>query len=86
VTVREPEWTEHDRALVLAHLAEEADRCPECGYPRSVCRDKNTARTWQAVREICQPSVMAQVEFEAIHRDKVRGAVVTTRRTPGVVI
>jgi transcription elongation factor Elf1 len=62
-------------------LAERAETCPECGHPKSVCRDRKTAGTWTVVEEVCQPSVVAQVKAEQIHEAKQRGRVIMTRRT-----
>lgn len=31
-------WTDRDRTITLAHTIYEASLCPECGYPREVCR------------------------------------------------
>lgn len=81
MTVREPEFTEFDRALVAAYLAEQADICPSCGHPRSVCRDQATAGSWTVVEETCQPSRVAQAIAENNAGGKRRGLVLSTRRT-----
>ena len=79
----EPDWTEHDRALVLALLAEHNDTCASCGHPKALCRDPKTAGTWQVVREICQPSRVAQAvqDNDADSKRSQRGLQIVTRRT-----
>ncbi|MEU4399784.1 hypothetical protein [Micromonospora orduensis] len=37
VTVREPEWSDQDRAWLAALAAYRAGRCPSCGGDASVC-------------------------------------------------
>lgn len=81
VTTSDPEWTELDRGLLLAWLAEQRDVCPLCGHPMSVCRDTKTVHTWQVVEEICQPSRVAQAVSEGVRESKRRGVVLSTRRT-----
>lgn len=80
-TTAEPEWTDLDRGLALALVAEKRETCNQCGHPMSQCRDKKTAGHWQVVEEICQPSRVAQVRAEENAKDKRRGVVVMTRRT-----
>ena len=81
VTVREPEWTPDDRALVLALIEEEKQICSICGHPLSECRDPSTAGTWMAVTEICQPGRIAQATAE--NERGTRGLSIYTRRTGG---
>lgn len=38
-TTREPEWSDEQRDLVLAHMVLAADRCPGCGNRWSECTD-----------------------------------------------
>lgn len=64
----------------MALLAERAETCPECGHPKSACRDRKTAGSWQVVEEVCQPSVVAQVKAEQAHEAKRRGVVIMTKR------
>jgi len=80
-SVTEPEWTDTDRGLVLALLAERKDICPSCGHPMSVCRDPSTAGSWTVVRDVCQPSRIAQAVSEDVAKSKKRGVVISTRRT-----
>jgi hypothetical protein len=75
--VTEPEWTDLDRGLVLALLAERAEICSMCGHPMSVCRDPSTAGTWKVIQETCEPSRVAQAVSES---SKARGLVLMTRR------
>ena len=83
VTTTEPDWTDQDRGLVLALLAEQRETCPMCGHQMSECRDPRTARTWQVREEICQPSVILQATRDnaAEAKQKRRGVVLMTRRT-----
>jgi hypothetical protein len=83
LSVAEPEWTDTDRGLVLALLAERRDTCPSCGHPMSQCRDRRTAGTWQVVQEVCQPTRVAQAVAEDVRDSKRRGVVLLTRQTPG---
>jgi hypothetical protein len=84
VTVTESEWTSADRGWVLALLAEQADVCPQCGHPMTVCRDPATAGQWQVIEGVCQASRIAQAVAENNVRDASprRGIVLSTRRTP----
>jgi hypothetical protein len=83
VTTAESVWTEQDRGLLLALLAERRETCSECGHPTSQCRDPKTAGHWQVVRSICEPSRVAQAEASNMAESKVkqRGVVLSTRRT-----
>jgi hypothetical protein len=83
LAVAEPEWTDADRGLVLALLAERAETCPSCGHLTSVCRDESTAGTWQVLEEVCQPSRVAQAVAEGVAEGKRRGVVLLTRRVNG---
>ena len=80
-SVAEPEWTDADRGLVLALLAERKDICPSCGHSMSVCRDPSTAGSWTVVQHVCQPSRIAQAVSEDVAKSKKRGVVLSTRRT-----
>lgn len=81
MTVREPAWTDNDRALVRALLDYRANTCPLCGRQSEVCQDPSTAQTWQVISHICEPSRIAQAKAETAGR----GELFATRRTPGVV-
>lgn len=83
ITTAEPEWTDADRGLVLALLAEKADTCPSCGHPMSVCRDPSTAGTWQVEEQICEPTRIAQAVAENNAEAKRRGVMLLTRRDGG---
>jgi hypothetical protein len=82
VTVTEPRWTDLDRGLLLALLAEQRETCSECGHPMSQCRDPKTAGHWEVIRAICEPSRIAQAEASnlAEAKTKQRGVVLSTRR------
>lgn len=43
MTIREPEWTEQDRAEAIALLKVEADTCPGCGEPLSESTHRKAA-------------------------------------------
>lgn len=78
----EPEWSDVDRGLLLALLAERAEICSLCGHPMSVCRDPKTAGSWRVVEDVCQPSVVAQATAENLaEQKKRRGLVLMTHRT-----
>lgn len=81
VTLAEPEWSEHDRGLVLALLAERADTCSACGHQISECRNPKTAGTWTVTEQICEPSRVAQAAAENNSEKKKRGVQYLTRRT-----
>lgn len=80
MTTSEPRWTDADRGLLLALLAERRETCAQCGHPMSQCRDKNTAGKWQVIEDVCQPTRVAQAEAENIGKSKRRGVVLSTRR------
>ena len=87
VTVRESPWSEDDRALALALLAEERDTCPGCGQPLEVCRDPATAGTWTVHQEVCQSCVVAEATRDNMAEEasgRRRGVHLYTGRTPGV--
>lgn len=64
---------------MLALLEERAEICPGCGNRMSECRDPKTARTWEVITEICQPSRVAQAVAE--DSQGIRGLHIYTRRT-----
>ena len=80
-SVTDPEWTEVDRGLVLALLAERNDTCNLCGHPMSVCRDKSTAGRWTVVEDVCQPTRVAQAKAEDAAKARKRGISFATRLT-----
>jgi hypothetical protein len=81
ITTVEPEWTDEDRGLLIAWLAEQAEICDMCGHPMSICRDRKTAGLWTVERKVCWPSVVAQVEMENDQKAGKRGVVYSTRRS-----
>jgi len=81
VTTTEPEWTDADRGLVLALLAEQRDTCPMCGHPMSQCRDEKTAGGWTVIEEVCQPSRVAQAVAHNVAESKKRGVALLTKRS-----
>lgn len=81
MTVTDPEWTDTDRGLLLALLAEQADVCPMCGHPMEVCRDPGTSGQWQVIPGTCYPSQVAQIVREELTEKNRRGVVIATKRT-----
>lgn len=81
VTLTEPDWSEMDRALLLALLEEQAETCPSCGHLMSECRDPRTAGRWQVTEEVCQPSRVTQAAAESVNEAGKRGVLLKTRRT-----
>jgi hypothetical protein len=79
VTVTEPDWSDEDRGLVLALLQEQAETCPSCGHPVSLCRDPSTAGRWTVMEDLCQPSRVAQAKQEEVFEQKRRGVQIATR-------
>ncbi len=73
VTERAVEWTDLDRDLVLALLAEERDTCPGCGHPLETCRDRSTAGKWSVEEDVCQACLVGQAMSESNMNDKRRG-------------
>lgn len=82
MSTSDPDWTDLDRGLLQALLAERADICPMCGHPMSQCRDPRTAYSWELLEQTCNPSRVAQAAMENAHSEKRRGVVVMTRRKP----
>lgn len=64
-----------------ALLEYEANTCPSCGHQIDECHDAKTARQWEVITHICQPSVVAQVKSEEAHKEHKRGVMFSTRRT-----
>jgi len=85
VTITESVWTEQDRGLLLALLAEQRETCPVCQHQMSVCRDPKTAGTWQVIESVCQPGrvMAAHAENAAESKKPRRGVVLGSRRTGG---
>ncbi len=81
MTTADPDWSDVDRGLVLALLAERAETCVSCGHPVSECRDFATRGQWTVVEQVCWPSVVSQVTAEQAHEAKRRGVMLATRRT-----
>jgi hypothetical protein len=79
VTVYEPDWTDSDRGLLLALLAERGETCPSCGHPMSLCRDPATAGRWQVDPQVCQPTRVAQAVAENDMQAGKRGVHYRTR-------
>lgn len=83
LTLTESVWTEQDRGLVLALLAEQAETCPSCGHPISVCRDPSTIGHWQVIESVCHATMTRQVKAENPASAKRRGLYLGTRLNGG---
>jgi hypothetical protein len=79
VAVAESVWTDQDRGLLLALLAERAATCSECGHPMSLCRDPKTINQWEVVTGTCHPTLIARVKAEELAKHNRRGVVLSTR-------
>ena len=66
-----------------ALLAYRADTCPSCNHQMSECHDPKTARSWEVLQHVCQPSLVAQVKAEEAQKDGKRGVMISTRRYLG---
>ena len=55
-------WTDEDRNLLIALLAEERDECRECGQPRDVSHDRKTQGTWRVHRVTCEACRILEAE------------------------
>lgn len=80
VTTADPEFTDLDRGLVLALLAEQRETCQSCGHPMALCRDPRTAGTWQVLEDVCQPSRVSQAAADNVRESKRRGVMIMTRQ------
>lgn len=81
LTAAESQWTDADRGLLLALLAERRETCSECGHPMSLCRDPSTAGRWQVMENVCQATRVAQAVAEDVAQGKRRGVVLSTKLT-----
>lgn len=63
-------------------LAEQAEKCPQCGHQMSECRDSTLMHQWEVVQDICRPSALAEaVQKNNAEAEKpARGLVIGTRR------
>jgi hypothetical protein len=87
VTTTESRWTDEDRSLLLALLAEEHDECRECGHPRDVSTDRRTQGTWRVHRRVCEACriLEAEVGNDAEAKSPKRGMkYAVVRTTEGV--
>lgn len=83
-TVHDPEWTDEDRAWLLALLAERADTCPGCGHPADEAHNRATERQWQVQTSVCQACLLLEAtrdnQREAGTRNRGEYLAVTRRR------
>lgn len=75
MTVRDPEWTDEDRAWHLAYQEDLDNRCPGCGNYLDECRDPKTAGHWQVVAQTCEACRVGEADAEnrAEAKTKQRG-------------
>jgi hypothetical protein len=82
VTTTDPLWTDEDRNLLLALLAEERDECRECGHPYDVSTDRKTQGTWRVHRATCEACRILEAEVgndaEGSRQRGVKYAVIRT--------
>jgi hypothetical protein len=62
LTSPDPLWTDEDRNLLLALLAEEREECEGCGWPLEISTDPKTQRTWTVHRTTCEACRILAVE------------------------
>jgi hypothetical protein len=67
---------------LLALLAEQAEKCPQCGHQMSECRDFKLAYEWEVVEDKCWPGALADaIQANNAKAEKpTRGLVLGTRR------
>jgi len=76
-------WTDEDRDLLLALLAEEREECSGCGNPLEISTDPATQRTWEVHRITCEACrvLEAEVGNDAGAKSPKRGVRYAVRRT-----
>lgn len=57
-------WTDDDRDLLLALLAEEAEECSGCGQPLAQTTDPDNRGTYEVSRVTCEACVVLQAEVD----------------------
>lgn len=71
VTTREPEWTEYDRALMLALSVYRDSLCPKCGRPIEVCTaPEESGPQYEAVWRTCGATRYLLEKQRATYGDK----------------
>lgn len=56
-------WTDEDRDLLLALIAEEHGECDQCRHPLEISTDRKTQRTWQVHRSTCEACRVLEAEM-----------------------
>lgn len=72
VTTADPLWTDEDRNLLLALLAEEREECSGCRQPLEISTDRRTQGTWQVKRITCEACRILEAEIGNDHEAKRR--------------
>lgn len=54
-TVESPDWTDDDRALLLALQMYESSLCPGCGYPIDQAWHTHSDGWWETTSYVCYP-------------------------------
>lgn len=83
MTTADPLWTDEDRDLLIALLAEERDECAGCGHPLEVSTDRKTQQTWQVHRRTCEACrvLEAEVDNDLEAKTRKRGVRYAVTRT-----
>ena len=75
-------WTDEDRDLLIALLAEEAEECSGCRQPLSISTDKKTQGTWQVDRITCEACRIIEASVDNDNEGKrARGLRYSVHRT-----
>lgn len=60
-------WTDDDRELLLALVAEEAEECGGCGRPFAETTDPANRGTYEVSRRTCEACLVLQAEVDNDH-------------------
>lgn len=66
----EPEFLAEDTDLLVALAEEERDTCPQCGYLKVWCRDKDNQFAFQAVEEQCHATYALVAHRDGVDKDR----------------
>lgn len=64
MTTREPEWTDDDRAWLLALIEEEHQECPGCGHPYAETTDQKNRYGWRVQKATCQACEVLEAQAD----------------------
>lgn len=85
MTESDPLWTDEDRDLLLALLAEEREECSGCGRPLAETTDPANRGGYEVHREACEACLVLEAEVENDHEhSRPRGVKYMVLRTGGV--